>query len=265
MTVLAWEEMLRSSFPCASPVNLTIGVFDGLHRGHQRLLAEVTSGEPPGVPVVVTFLRSPASIMRPETWPGSVLTHRQKLERMASRGIEGVVVIDFSNEMSNLSGEAFVRLLRENLTIQKIVVGQNFRFGKKRASGTDDLRDMLSGTGIQLVETAAVLQGGGTVSSSRVRAAIACGDLDQALDLLGSPHTVDVRDVPVHDDGGPAGHVRYSRADIEQVLPPAGEYAVTWEGAAGSARGTCRVQGDWLTLQAAPVATEHRAAAITFA
>lgn len=83
------------------------------------------------------------------------------------------MVIDFSDEMSNLCEEAFVRLLRENLTIQKIVVGQNFRCGKKRTPGNDDLREILSVTGIELLTGESVNWRTRAVSRPRVRDSIA--------------------------------------------------------------------------------------------
>jgi riboflavin kinase/FMN adenylyltransferase len=158
------------------------------------------------------------------------------------------VVIDFSEEMSNLSGEAFVRLLRENLTIQKIVVGQNFRFGKKRISGTDDLKEMLSDTGIEVLVTEPVLCGGSMVSSSRIRAAIRGGQLAEAHEMLGARHAIDLRGIGNRSSNGSL--LRISRSEIVQVLPPPGEYAVSCEGPAGSAPGTCRVDNDSLTLAA---------------
>jgi len=167
--------------------------------------------------------------------------------------------------MSNLCPEALVRPLRENLTIQKIVVGQNFRFGKKRISGTDDLKDMLSATGIELVVTAPVLQGGSMVSSSRIRAAIRAGRLDQAREMLAVPHTIDLQDV--EGRAGPDGQRRFPRADIHQVLPPDGEYAVTCGDAHGDRTGTCRVETHWLTLFPGTVSTARvptdRSAAVT--
>jgi len=243
---LTWQDLLRRHLPAARAVRLTVGVFDGLHLGHRRLLSEVTGG-PQGVDgVVITFSRSPVVVRAPHEFPGAILTLRQKLERMELLGVGAAVVIDFSDEMSNLSGEAFVRLLRENLTIQRIVVGQNFRFGKKRNSGNDDLKEMLTDTGIELLVTAPVLRGSAMVSSSRIRAAIRAGRLDEARDMLTVPHTIDLREVP--GQAGRDGLARFSRSNIQQVLPPAGDYAATLGGPGGERAGTCRVEEDWLTL-----------------
>ena len=254
MTVLGWDELLRQGLPGGRPVWLTVGVFDGVHLGHQRLLTEITAEPSAARSLVVTFRSSPALVTAPQQYAGAVVTHRQKLERMAERGVETVVVIDFSDEMSNLSGEAFVRLLRENLTIQKIVVGQNFRFGKKRTSGTDDLREMLSDTATELLVAAPVTRNHVAISSSRVRSAIAAGRLDEAREMLGVAHTIDSRGLPWRAGPvGGSGDLRVARAAVAQVLPPSGEYRVRVAGrAAGAgsadAETTCRIDDEWLTV-----------------
>lgn len=248
MKVLTWEELIQGRLGDERKVRLSVGVFDGLHVGHRRLLSEITSGPPDSMGVVVTFSRSPVVLRAPEDFPGAILTLRQKLERMAALGVRAAVVIDFSDEMSNLSGEAFVRLLSENLTIQKIVVGQNFRFGKKRISGTDDLKEMLSDTGIELLVTAPVLRGSSMVSSSRIRTAVRAGELEEAREMLTVPHTIDLRDVP--GSAGPGGPPRFRRAEIHQVLPPAGDYEVRYDAPGSQRRATCRIEDDWLTLSA---------------
>lgn len=248
MTVLTWEDLLRRRLAGAPAVRLTVGVFDGLHLGHRLLLGEVASETDEATGVVVTFSRSPVLLRAPAEFPGAILTLRQKLERLETLGIRAAVVIDFSDEMSNLSGEAFVRLLRENLTIQRIVVGKNFRFGKKRNSGNDDLREMISDTGIELLVTAPVLRDGTMVSSSRIRAAIRAGELAEAREMLTVPHTIDLRGVPGH--AGPGGVPRFRRADVQQLLPPAGEYHVTSSGPGGDHPGRVRIDDEWLTLSA---------------
>jgi riboflavin kinase/FMN adenylyltransferase len=260
MTVLAWGDLAARRPPFDLPVRLTIGVFDGVHAGHRRLLSEITGAGAGTLSLVMTFSRSPVVVRSPGSFPGSILTYEQKVERIGSLGVQAAVVIDFSEEMSNLSGEAFVRLLRKNLTIQRIVVGQNFRFGKKRISGTDDLKEMLSDTGIEVLVTEPVLRGGSMISSSRIRAAIRSGDLGEAREMLGASHAIDLRGIAQQGTGG---MVRVARQDIVQVLPPDGEYTVAFEGPAGAQPGTCSVSRDALTLAApgfdATIRDEHAA------
>jgi riboflavin kinase/FMN adenylyltransferase len=248
MTILGWGDLLARRPPLDRMVRLSVGVFDGLHVGHRRLLAHISSGPADLLPLVITFSRSTVMLRSADAFPGSILSFEQKMERIGSLGVGAAVVIDFSEEMSNLSGEAFVRLLRENLTIQKIVVGQNFRFGKKRISGTDDLKEMLSNTGTEVLVSEPVLHAGGLVSSSRIRTAIQSGNLGEAHEMLAARHAIDLRGVGNRSSNG--SMLRISRSEIVQVLPPAGEYTVSSEGPAGTASGTCRVDNDSLTLAA---------------
>ena len=214
MTILGWDDLLARRPPLDRPVRLSVGVFDGLHVGHRRLLADITAGPSGLLPLVITFSRSTVFLRSADPFPGSILSFAQKMERIGSLGVGAAVVIDFSEEMSNLSGEAFVRLLKENLTIQKIVVGQNFRFGKKRTSGTDDLKEMLSATGIEVLVTEPVLFGGSMVSSSRIRAAIRGGGLSEAREMLACRHAIDLRAAgrPVIEREDPAGRPERDRA-----------------------------------------------------
>ena len=248
MTIFGWDDLLEGRAKPDQPVRLTIGVFDGVHVGHRRLLEEITRGAADSLPLVITFARSPVVVHSPDVFPGPILSYSQKIERIGSMGVGMAVVIDFSEEMSNLSGEAFVRLLTQKLTIQRIVVGQNFRFGKKRISGTDDLKEMLSGTGIKLLVTEPVLRAGRLVSSSRIRAAVRGGELGEAREMLGASHAIDLRDIV--KDASNGAELRISRRDIAQVLPPVGEYPVRSESPAGGMPGTCRIDNDWLTLAA---------------
>jgi riboflavin kinase/FMN adenylyltransferase len=249
VTVLTWRDLLDRRQPLDRPVRLTIGVFDGLHVGHRKLMSAITGGPPEVLPLVLTFRRSPALSMDPGGFPGCILSFDQKLCRMDALGVGAVVAIDFSDELSTLSGKAFVGILRENLTIQRIVAGENFRFGKSRTAGTDDLKEMLSDTGTEVLVSEPVLWHGSAVSSSRVRSAIRRGDLADARDMLAAEYCLDLRGVPSRSM--PGGSLRIRRADLRQVIPAAGEYAVRCQGAGGPRAGACVVTDSDLTLHAA--------------
>jgi len=250
VTVHGWQDLLVHAPPFDRPVRLTLGVFDGLHVGHRRLMEGIVGDgrDQEVVPLVITFFRSPASYLSPATFPGLILTHEQKLARLASLGVGAVVVIDFSEEMSNLSGKAFVGLLRENLTIQKIVVGHNFRFGKSRDSGNDDLKEMLSDTSTDVQVTDPVFRGESIVSSSRIRATIREADFAEAAAMLLAPYALDLRGVTLHPSG--PGRFSLQRRDVAQVLPKPGEYAVVCAGAAGERPGRLHVGAESLALTA---------------
>ncbi len=241
MTVHTWQDLLAHAPPFDRPVRLTLGVFDGLHIGHRRLMEGIVvgRGDAESLALVITFRRSPAQHLSPESFPGFILSYEQKLSRLAGLGVEAVVVIDFSHEISHLSGEAFIELLRRNLTIQKIVVGHNFRFGKSRDTGNDDLKEMFSDTGTEVQVAEPVLRGNSIVSSSRIRAAIREADFAEAHAMLIEAYALDLRGVPARPAG--PGRLSVQRRDITQVLPKQGSYPVLCAGAAGERPGTLRV------------------------
>ncbi len=248
MTVHGWQDLLAHAPPFDRPVRLTIGVFDGLHVGHRRLMEEIVTGtaESGALPLVITFRRSPALVLSPASFPGFILSHEQKISRMAGVGIGAVVVIDFSDEMGNLSGKAFIDLLRRNLAIQKIVVGYNFRFGKSRDTGSDDLKDMLSETGTEVQITEPVTRGDSIVSSSRIRASIREADFDEAKAMLLAAYELDLRGVPLRPSG--PGRFLALRRDVQQVLPKPGAYAVLCSGSAGERPATLRVTAEAIQI-----------------
>jgi FAD synthase len=248
MTVLSWPDLLSHAPPLDGPVALTIGVFDGLHVGHRRLIGGIRDAG--ALPLVLTFRESPQLVRSPDRFPGLILTWTQRVERLASMGVAAVVAIDFSRELSNLSGKAFIGQLTENLTIQRIVVGQNFRFGKNRASGTDDLKEMLSGTGVDVHVMEPVVWGGAVVSSSRIRAAVQHADFLGAAAMLASDHCLDLRSADARERT-PRG-ARYARAGLRQVLPREGAYDVTCTGPDdGEFPGRLTVGPDAVTIEAA--------------
>jgi riboflavin kinase/FMN adenylyltransferase len=254
MTIHGWQDILAHAPPFDRPVRLTIGVFDGLHIGHRRLIEGIVKGDEPGgkgpgtdaLSLVITFRRSPALVLAPQSFPGFILSHEQKLSRLAELGVGAVVVIDFSDEMGNLSGRAFIELLRRNLTIQKIVVGYNFRFGKSRDTGNDELKEILAGTGIELQVTEPVMRGDSIVSSSRIRSSIQDGDFAEAHAMLLAAYALDLRGVPVRPSG--PGRLLIRRRDLPQCLPRAGEYRVVCAGSSGEKRGTLRVAAESVVI-----------------
>jgi riboflavin kinase/FMN adenylyltransferase len=245
---MTWDDLMARTPPLDKPVRLTMGVFDGLHLGHRRLMEGIVDGSAEALPLVITFRGSPSLRFAPGKFPGFILSYAQKLDRLASLGVGAVVAIDFSEELSNLSGKGFVSLLRENLTIQKIVVGQNFRFGKSRISGTDDLKEMLSDSGIEVKVTEPVYWSGGMVSSSRIRAALGRAEFVDVRSMLAAEYALDLEGVA--GERMDNGALRIRRADVSQVVPPEGTYTVRCTGPAGSCAGRLTVGHDSLTISA---------------
>jgi FAD synthase len=248
--VIRWEELLEAGaerLPVARrPVALTIGAFDGVHVGHQRLIEEVVNNHQGLFPTACTFARSPRGVLAKAHDPGAILSLRQKLSKMDALGIALVVLIDFSVEISTLTGREFLDLLQKRFEIRKLVVGYNFRMGWKRDTGPQELQDLLSGTNVELVVVPATYHGQEAVSSSRIRHAIREGAFDQAREMLGGDYCLDIGEVGIEQQGG-TRWVR--RAELVQVLPRAGRYEASFETRRGEYRATLVVEAESIRWQ----------------
>ncbi|MVW71209.1 bifunctional riboflavin kinase/FAD synthetase [Bordetella sp. 15P40C-2] len=178
--------------PCA----LTIGNFDGVHRGHQAILARVRqAAQSRGlVPSVLTFEPHPREYFatlnqRPELAPTRIFGLRDKIEALAHQGISQILIERFNAKLADMSANAFIEeLLVGMLQTRWLLVGEDFRFGRKRSGDLELLREAGMVHGFEVQTLADVTdQQGHRVSSSEVRTALAVGDLDRARDLLGRP------------------------------------------------------------------------------
>ncbi|GGM29865.1 MULTISPECIES: bifunctional riboflavin kinase/FAD synthetase [Micromonospora] len=173
---------------------VTIGVFDGVHRGHQATIGHaVRRARELGVTsVVVTFDPHPAEVVRPGSHPAVLTEPARKAELIESLGVDALCVVPFTPEFSRLSAEAFVHdILVEQLHAALVVVGDNFRFGH-RAAGDVPLLDRLGRTFGFAVEGGPLVTEDGTVfSSTYIRSCIDAGDVTAAAAALGRPHRVE--------------------------------------------------------------------------
>ena len=173
------------------PVALTIGNFDGVHRGHQAMLARLIEGAEDLrlTPAVLTFDPHPREFFAPEKAPPRVSSIRARLEAFRTLGVKRTIVARFDRRLASLSPEAFIHdVLEKSLDARWVLVGDDFRFGKARAGDLAMLRahaQQFSVEGMRTVEVAAE-----RASSSVVRAALASGDLARAKALLGRSYTI---------------------------------------------------------------------------
>jgi riboflavin kinase/FMN adenylyltransferase len=246
--VVSWQDLISGKAQFPESVNISIGVFDGLHLGHRKLLGEIVDGR--GFPLVLTFREHPLEVLSKGGFPGQILTPRQKMERMEALGVSGVVVIDFSRQLGRLSGKAFISLLRDNIDIGKIVAGHDFRFGKGREADADSLRREFRGTKTAVWIMDPVLLDGTPVSSSRIRNAILEGSFPEVREMLGAGHALDLRDISMAQESLP-GSLRATarRSDIRQCLPKPGRYPVSSEAETAAARGLLTVGNDSVELE----------------
>ena len=178
--------------PCA----LTIGNFDGVHRGHAALLARVVGAarERGLVAAVMTFEPHPREFFAPAQAPARVANIRDKLEALRAAGIERVYIEHFNRRFASLTAEQFIDdVLVAACRMKWLMVGDDFRFGARRAGDLALLRARAAAGGYVVEQLPAVLDGSERVSSSAVRAALGAGDLERAQQLLGRPYTISGR------------------------------------------------------------------------
>lgn len=166
---------------------LTIGNFDGVHRGHRHLLQQViNAAQARSVQsLVVTFEPHPVSVLRPELAPIRVCTPEAKLELLRSSGIDQVVVLPFDRDLAELAPVAFLKLLVAGAHPTDVFVGEGFKFGKQRTGTTELLETWGLNHGFETHIVAPLVDNHGVISSSRVRQALLSGDIDDATELLG--------------------------------------------------------------------------------
>ncbi len=207
-----------------NPSSVTIGVFDGIHKGHVKLL-HTAFADDKHQKVVVTFRDNPKAILYPDSFGGCILTLNQKLEHLKSYGVDVVVLIDFSTDFSTLQGTEFMTYLAGNLTIARLVVGSNFRCGAGASFTADKIREFFTGTQMEILIVDQLKQENGLrVSSSYIRECIRAGDMETAAHLLDREHAIDLSDIDCKND---IGQFTIDATEIGQLLPPPGVYLVS--------------------------------------
>ncbi len=174
-------------------VCLAIGVFDGVHLGHQQIIRQTISDakQHEGIALVVTFDRHPNVIVAPDRVPPLIYSPPQKARAIEALGADALLVIHFDKSFSEQSGEEFIRGLTRDLgKIQSVCVGADFVFGHKRSGNVTLLKKLGGELGFQVHGLAAVALDGETVSSTRIREAIRAGDFDAAGQMLGRSYAI---------------------------------------------------------------------------
>lgn len=212
-----------------APSVLAIGNFDGMHLGHQALLAKlIQSAKALGLrSAVMTFEPHPRELFMPDNAPSRLCSLREKLEYFANAGVERVYVCAFNRSFAKVSAEDFMqRILRQSLNARAILVGEDFRFGAQRAGTTQDFVQ----AGFNLIKLPQVDLDNERVSSTRVRSALASGHLEHAAKLLGRRYSISGKVVHGAKRGRKLGfptanvHMRHERPAFTGV------YAVKLDG-----------------------------------
>jgi riboflavin kinase / FMN adenylyltransferase len=207
---------------------LALGNFDGLHRGHMKIIDRVRrrAGERGGTPAAMTFDPHPPRILRPDKAPALLMTREQKLESLERAGMRGVALVRFTHELSLWDPETFVRtVLVEWLRVVEVWVGANFLFGHDRAGTFTVLRSLGARYGFRAEKIDPVRYKEFVVSSTRIRRLVAEGRVDEAAALLGHHYFIDGRVVRGAGRGRELGFPTANLDTANEHLPPAGVYA----------------------------------------
>lgn len=214
----------RATRPCAA----AIGNFDGVHRGHARLVAETVAAAQQlgGRAVVLTFDPHPARVLAPASAPASLLGLAQKAELLGALGVDTLAVLPFTPAMAALSADSFARdVLGSCLGAAAVVVGDGFRFGHGRTGDAALLSEQGRDLGWTVTTVRPVTHQGEPISSTRVRRSLAAGDVAAAAELLGRHFFVDGVVEAGEGRGRGLGFPTANVASANETLPASGVYA----------------------------------------
>src|SRR5688500_3825113 len=209
---------------------LALGNFDGLHRGHLKIIERVRRGaaEHGGTPMAMTFDPHPPRIVRPDKAPPLLMTKAQRLDALHRAGIQCVAVVRFTRELSQWDPETFVRtVLVEWLRVSEVWVGANFLFGHDRSGNFTSLRTLGQRYGFRADKIDPVRYKDFVVSSTRVRRLVSEGRLDEAGALLGHAYYIDGTIVEGRRRGREIGFPTANTTTENELLPPHSVYATT--------------------------------------
>ena len=211
----------------ARPTVLTLGVFDGLHLGHQLIMRTVVerARAAAAVPTVITFDPHPRAVLHPQSAPPLLQTFDQKIEAFGVLGIEQAIVIRFNRAFAEIEAEDFLRdVVRDRLHAVEVYLGRGFAFGRNREGTIELLRRVSGRLGFRADEVPEVRLRGQRISSSRVRELLAAGQVNLARRMLGRPYGVEGRVVRGEQRGRSLGFPTANLRPQNRVIPRGGVY-----------------------------------------
>lgn len=252
LEIYDFDQLYRSRVLKNIPSALSIGVYDGIHIGHQRIIAQTVTlakNEVDTKVVVITFAQNPKTMMGRNPFKQPLMSLRQSTDFFSELGVDYLVVIDFSPDFSKLTGEEFIARCCVMFDVRAIVVGENFRCGSHADTGVEELRRIVP----KYAQRAQVcvpemyrLPDGTPDSSSLVRISLSEGKVSEVMAQLGRHYSVDLAHIPSKKNEYP---LRFSLSSFVQLLPPPGVYETVLVMANGSQwRMIANLNEEFLTL-----------------
>lgn len=211
------------------PSGVTVGSFDGVHLGHRAIIGDLIElcRQRSLASRVLTFYPRPAEFFAPEAAAPSLMGWREKLSILMQSGVDEIICLPFDERISQMSAQAFVEeLLVGDLSARLLMIGDDFRFGSDRAGDYNLLEDLSGDLGYELYRTQTLASRGERISSSRIRQALAEGDLALATELLGQPYFVQGRVAAGQQLGRTLGAPTANIEPGRERLPLKGVFAV---------------------------------------
>ena len=225
MKIIYWDDLIKGEniYPQGSAIS--IGGFDGPHRGHERILSAVLkAARKDGIPAgIITFFRSPRSVKAGNMYAGDVSTLEMRLQKFAEQGFSFTVLIDFSADFARMKGTVFFDILIKTICIKYLAVGSDFTCGYRHDTGVGDLQRLARERGFcfDSIEQLYSAQHE-RISSSAIRQAVEQADFTLAKDLLGYPFFLDVAKIVQRTENGVWA---VEKAAVTQILPQNGQYS----------------------------------------
>ena len=225
MKIIYWDDLIKEEniYPQGSAIS--IGGFDGPHRGHERILSAVLkAARHKGIPAgIITFFRSPRSVKAGNTYAGDVSTLEMRLQKFAEQGFSFTVLIDFSADFARMKGTVFFDILIKTICIKYLAVGSDFTCGYRHDTGVGDLQRLARERGfcfdsIEQLYSARQVR----ISSSAIRQAVEQADFTLAKDLLGYPFFLDVEKIVQRRENTVWS---IEKSAVTQILPQSGQYS----------------------------------------
>ena len=236
----SWDEAKSSGIKGGA---ITVGNFDGVHMGHEQVLAETNghASAADGPTIVVTFEPHPRAVLYPEEAPRRLCHVQERMQYLQAAGVDAVLLLEFTRELATWSAENFANTLHETFAFKHIHVGYDFAFGHDRKGHVDDLRRLGDARSFTVTEASAFEMMGAVVSSSRIRSAVEAADFKLAKTLLGRDYSIAGK-VLHGEKRGREMNFPTANIDVADLAhPPVGIYAVRantingeneWNGAA---------------------------------
>lgn len=225
---MSFRQMLADAAPNKETA-LTLGVFDGVHLGHCHLLKRLVQlASPPLIPLVLTFSNHPISVLRPGTFVGHLTTTEKKTELLKAQGVEAIVSLEFTKELSQISAQEFISILFDSLGMRGLVVGPDTALGRNREGDLDFLKKCGDEMGYWLEVAEPFAMDGTAVKSRVIRSNISQGDMAASAKMLGRKYSLTGEVIAGDRRGRELGFPTANlMLDERYLLPGDGIYA-TW-------------------------------------